>query len=97
MKKLTVGILAHVDAGKTTLSESLLYLSGNSRKFGRVDNKDAFLATMYLLQQRGYTIFYKQTMFSLPDTKITYFDTTRIKIDGRNGVIYTTKGNFQLR
>lgn len=75
MKKLTVGILAHVDAGKTTLSESMLYISGSIRKLGRVDNGDAFLDTFTLERARGITIFSKQAVFEWKDTKITLMDT----------------------
>ncbi|MDO5293233.1 MAG: TetM/TetW/TetO/TetS family tetracycline resistance ribosomal protection protein [bacterium] len=75
MKKLVIGILAHVDAGKTTLSESMLYLSGAIRKLGRVDNKDAFLDTNELERARGITIFSKQAMFQVEDTLITLLDT----------------------
>lgn len=56
MKKLVIGILAHVDAGKTTLSEGILYRSGMLRKIGRVDNGDAFLDTYALEKERGITI-----------------------------------------
>ena len=59
-KNLCIGILAHVDAGKTTLSESMLYLSGSIRKLGRVDHRDAFLDTYGLEKERGITIFSKQ-------------------------------------
>lgn len=75
MKKLTVGILAHVDAGKTTLSESMLYLSGKIRKLGRVDNKDAYLDTYELEKQRGITIFSKQAVMAFENTEITLLDT----------------------
>ncbi len=75
MKKLVIGILAHVDAGKTTLSESLLYLSGKIRKLGRVDNKDAYLDNYELERARGITIFSKQAMFEAADTQITLLDT----------------------
>lgn len=75
MRKITLGILAHVDAGKTTLSESLLYLSGAIRKKGRVDNKDAFLDTYALEKERGITIFSKQAMFTMGDMEITLLDT----------------------
>ena len=57
MKKLVIGILAHVDAGKTTLSEGLLYVSGVLRKLGRVDHRNAFLDTDALERERGITIF----------------------------------------
>ena len=60
MEKLVVGILAHVDAGKTTLSEGILYLTGKIRKLGRVDHKDAYLDTYNLERERGITIFSKQ-------------------------------------
>lgn len=75
MKQLTLGILAHVDAGKTTLSEAMLYLSGAIRKAGRVDNRDAFLDTYELERERGITIFSKQAVFSFDDLKITLLDT----------------------
>src|SRR5690554_2265154 len=75
MKKLVVGILAHVDAGKTTLSESMLYLSGKIRKLGRVDNKDAYLDTYELERARGITIFSKQAVFQVCETEITLLDT----------------------
>lgn len=75
MKKLVVGILAHVDAGKTTLSEAMLYTSGNIRKLGRVDHKDAFLDTYALERERGITIFSKQAVLDLTDTRIQLLDT----------------------
>lgn len=75
MKKLTIGILAHVDAGKTTLSESMLYLSGKIRKMGRVDNQDAYLDTYALEKQRGITIFSKQALLEWEDIQITLLDT----------------------
>lgn len=75
MKKLTVGILAHVDAGKTTLSEGILYTSGNIRKMGRVDNGDAFLDTYDLERARGITIFSKQAVVPLKEVEITLLDT----------------------
>ena len=70
-----MGILAHVDAGKTTLSESMLYLSGTVRKLGRVDHKDAFLDTYALERDRGITIFSKQAVFSLGNKKVNLLDT----------------------
>jgi len=75
MKKLVIGILAHVDAGKTTLSESMLYLSGKIRRLGRVDNKDAYLDTYELEKARGITIFSKQAVFEVDETQITLLDT----------------------
>lgn len=75
MKKTVIGILAHVDAGKTTLSESMLYLSGSIRKFGRVDHGDTFLDYNDQEKQRGITIFSKQAMFNWNDTEITLIDT----------------------
>lgn len=75
MKKSVIGILAHVDAGKTTLSESILYLTGSIRKLGRVDNRDAFLDTYELERARGITIFSKQAVFTLGDTEVTLLDT----------------------
>ena len=75
MGKIVIGILAHVDAGKTTLSESMLYLSGRIGKLGRVDNKDAYLDTFELEKARGITIFSKQALFELGKTQITLMDT----------------------
>ena len=73
--KISVGLLAHVDAGKTTLSEALLYLTGAIRKMGRVDDRDAFLDTYELERERGITIFSKQAVFDLGDKNITLLDT----------------------
>ena len=75
MKKLVIGILAHVDAGKTTLSEGMLYLSGSINKLGRVDHKDAFLDHNSLERERGITIFSKQAVFSTTELEITLMDT----------------------
>ena len=75
MKHLCIAVLAHVDAGKTTLSEAMLYESGTIRKLGRVDNKDAFLDTHELERARGITIFSKQAEFILGDWKVTLLDT----------------------
>ncbi|WP_099204091.1 translation factor GTPase family protein [Scatolibacter rhodanostii] len=73
--KLTIGILAHVDAGKTTLSEALLYTSGKIGKPGRVDNQNAYLDTEQLEKQRGITIFSKQAVFEWKDKQVTLLDT----------------------
>lgn len=70
-----MGILAHVDAGKTTLSESMLFLSGKIRQMGRVDNKDAYLDTYELEKARGITIFSKQAIFNIEETEIMLLDT----------------------
>ena len=75
VKQICVGILAHVDAGKTTLSEALLYSSGTIRSFGRVDNQDAFLDTNELERARGITIFSKQAVLKLAHTVVTLLDT----------------------
>ena len=75
MRHITIGILAHVDAGKTTLSECMLYLSGQIRKLGRVDHKDAFLDTYELERERGITIFSKQAVLKLNETEVTLLDT----------------------
>ena len=76
MRKLVVSILAHVDAGKTTLSEAMLYLSGRIRKLGRVDHRDAFLDTDTLERERGITIFSKQAVFPLGENcEVTLLDT----------------------
>lgn len=74
-KHICIGILAHVDAGKTTLSEGMLYLSGSIRRLGRVDNKDAFLDTFDLERERGITIFSKQARFSTEGMEVTLLDT----------------------
>ena len=74
-KHLTVGILAHVDAGKTTLSEGLLYTSGQLRRLGRVDHGDAFLDTDAQERERGITIFSKQAVLPLESMTITLLDT----------------------
>jgi len=75
MKKITIGIVAHVDAGKTTLTESILYLSGNIKKQGRVDNGDAFLDYNKQEKDRGITIFSKQAIIDWNDTRFTLVDT----------------------
>ena len=75
MKRLAVGILAHVDSGKTTLSEGLLYRSGEIRKLGRVDHGDAFLDSHALERSRGITIFSKQAVLHYNDTVFTLLDT----------------------
>lgn len=73
--RIVAGILAHVDAGKTTLSESMLYVSGSIRKMGRVDHLDAFLDTYELEKARGITIFSKQAEFALGEKQVTLLDT----------------------
>ena len=75
MKRSVIGILAHVDAGKTTLSEAMLYTAGSLRVLGRVDHGDAFLDTFSLERQRGITIFSKQAVLQLPELKATLLDT----------------------
>ena len=72
---MVIGILAHVDAGKTTLSEAMLYVSGSIRRMGRVDNGDAFLDNFELERSRGITILSKQAVFRLGDTAVTLLDT----------------------
>ena len=74
-EKLTLGILAHVDAGKTTLAESILYLRGSIRKIGRVDHGDAFLDNYELERSRGITIFSKQARLTLENREVTLLDT----------------------
>lgn len=75
MNHLVIGMLAHVDAGKTTLSEALLYSTGAIRTLGRVDNKDAFLDTNFMERARGITIFSKQAKFTLNNYSVTLLDT----------------------
>ena len=75
MKRLVIGILAHVDSGKTTLSEAMLYQAGALRKLGRVDHQNAFLDTDALERARGITIFSKQAVLTLPQTQLTLLDT----------------------
>ena len=74
-KQLVVGILAHVDSGKTTLSEAMLYRAGAIRKLGRVDHKDAFLDPDTLEKARGITIFSKQALLTAGNTDFTLLDT----------------------
>ena len=74
-KNVTIGILAHVDAGKTTLSEAILYTSGTIRNLGRVDHRDAFLDTYELERSRGITIFSKQALFDYNGASYTILDT----------------------
>lgn len=75
MKKIVIGILAHVDSGKTTLSEALLYQAGSINKLGRVDHRDSFLDTFSLERDRGITIFSKQAVLKYNDTEFTLLDT----------------------
>ena len=74
-KKITIGILAHVDAGKTTLSEALLYISGRIRTLGRVDHKNTYLDTNAIERERGITIFSKQARFSSEHCDFILLDT----------------------
>ncbi|MBQ9691640.1 MAG: GTP-binding protein, partial [Clostridia bacterium] len=74
-KKLTIGILAHVDAGKTTLSEALLYISGKIRTLGRVDHRNTYLDTNAVERERGITIFSKQARFSTENCDFILLDT----------------------
>lgn len=75
MKKITLGILAHVDGGKTTLSESVLYLTGKIKNLGRVDHKNAYLDNFDMERERGITIFSKQAVMSYKNMEITLLDT----------------------
>ena len=75
MKQVCIGVMAHVDAGKTTLSEAMLYRCGALRKLGRVDHRDAFLDTDAMERERGITIFSKQAVFELPGRRVTLLDT----------------------
>lgn len=75
MKKIVIGIIAHVDSGKTTLSEAMLFNSGRIQKLGRVDHKDAFLDNNQIERERGITIFSKQAQITLENTSISLLDT----------------------
>ena len=75
MRKLAIGVLAHVDAGKTTLSEALLYHCGTIRSLGRVDHKDSYLDGEEIERQRGVTVFSKQARFTYDDMEVTLLDT----------------------
>ena len=75
IKRFCMAVLAHVDAGKTTLSEGLLYTGGSIRKVGRVDNKDAYFDNFELERTRGITIFSKQAQIYWKDCEITLLDT----------------------
>ena len=75
MKNIVMGIIAHVDAGKTTLSEAILYASGAIKQLGRVDKRDAHLDTYSLERERGITIFSKQTVFDFGETHVSLIDT----------------------
>ncbi len=75
MKRIVIGILAHVDAGKTTLSEAVLYLTGALKRLGRVDHRDTFLDTFEIERERGITVFSKQAEFTLGNTEVTLLDT----------------------
>ena len=74
-QNISVGLLAHVDAGKTTLSEALLYVSGSRRVLGRVDHRNAFLDTQNLERERGITIFSKQALLQTENRAVTLVDT----------------------
>ena len=75
MKRLTIGMLAHVDSGKTTLSEAMLYRAGAVRKLGRVDHGDAFLDTEEQERERGITIFSKQAVLDWKGCRFALLDT----------------------
>lgn len=74
-KRITFGVLAHVDSGKTTLSEAILFNSGKTRKIGRVDTKDSYLDTNSIERDRGITIFSKQALFCIGESEFTLLDT----------------------
>ena len=74
-KQITIGILAHVDAGKTTLSEAILYKTKTIQRLGRVDKKDAFFDTNQMERERGITIFSKQAIANTQAMELTILDT----------------------
>ena len=90
--RIVLGILAHVDAGKTTLSEAILYITGTIRKIGRVDNKDTFLDTYTLERARGITVFSKQAEFELTDENRTNINENN---NGRNKENNTAGDNLK--
>ena len=75
MKNITIGITAHVDSGKTTLAEAILYKTGVIRKLGRVDNGNSALDTNSIERERGITIFSSQAEFKVDDVRFTLLDT----------------------
>ena len=75
LNKIVIGVFGHVDAGKTTLAENLLYKTGAIRKLGRVDHKDAFLDYNQIEKERGITIFNKEARFNYKDREYIYIDT----------------------
>ena len=75
MKKIVLGLFAHVDAGKTTLSESILYNTGTIKQIGRVDNKNTFLDFDKVERERGITVFSKQAILKTENSVITILDT----------------------
>ena len=102
MKRLVVGMLAHVDAGKTTLSEGLLYTAGALRRLGRVDHGDAFLDTNGLERERGITIFSKQALLQVADTCLTLLDTPghvdfSSEMELNDSTTYYTSGTAQSK
>lgn len=93
--RIVLGILAHVDAGKTTLSEAILYITGTIRKIGRVDNKDTFLDTYTLERARGITVFSKQAEFELTDENRTNITNINENNNGRNKENNTAGDNLK--
>ena len=96
MKKLTIGILAHVDSGKTTLSEALLFESGIIRTLGRVDHKNTFLDNFELERKRGITIFSKQALFTTDNFEITLLDAAILIVSAASGVQSHTETLWSL-
>ena len=78
--QICLGLVAHVDSGKTTLAESILFQSGRIRTMGRVDHKDAFLDTYELEKSRGITIFSKQAVLEFPETRVTIYNEQGVKV-----------------
>ena len=94
-ENICIGLLAHVDAGKTTLSEAMLYLSGRLRKLGRVDHRDSFLDTNSIERERGITIFSKQAIVELPRRTVTLMEGEGL-VSGKKIVLYCVLTRFEI-
>ena len=96
MKHICIGVMAHVDAGKTTLLEAMLFKGGATRRLGRVDHQNAFLDTDEQERARGITIFSKQAELALPEASITFLDTPGQDVYKRQPYIWRRPPYTQL-